>query len=1687
GVPGTADDAHFDGSGTADCYLAGDVDINSIAAAAGFTGTIHQGVVPLTLAAALDMQDGTFSGGSASITLGGDFVVGSSAAFTSTSAVLSVSGNFTLNGTFSDNSGHVLLLIAQSAQATKTISMGTGKVFNDMELKTTWTGGNAQMNFDENLTLTVNGDLTLSGTGEQQLIHGQLDVKGNITQSNTNSQAGGGSTLIVATGAANQTITGSTSRDHGAIPKLKLDKTGGTVTFKNTVVISQTWDHQAATLDAETHDAWLVFRPGGVSVNVHGDFTMHNLEFYATSNFNQIYLDVGASVTATGDVVFSGHRGLKLFRGTVYAQGDVTVTNSGTTVGTTILRLNGTSDQTFDGQSAPQKGRMSYVRVDKPSGTLYLKGTISCRRDWTYYQGEVDATTHQSKVIFMCHSNAPEINTENNGQTMRFYDVEIDGPSNNDVAAVELHSPLLVDHDLPIGNGDVLETQGYELEVGGDWNVSGTFNEGTGTVTFNGTAAQSITHPAGAAFYDLTLTGNSTKTLGSNVTVGHALTLQFADMDLGAHNLVITNTALDAVMVDGGAITTSGAGMLQQHTASTAAYALPLSGQLAADKPFTALQLVADQATAQAYQAMVQQGETLMFRPVNSPAAATNIDLVAVNHSGYDLHLQVSLNGSGTITGISRFNNLTNGFETIPGADYSISGNILTLFSLSTQHDQANGGLVSAGGTELNWVHSITYGQGLAKTGETKQYLDGLGRSVQDLNRNLTTGQVIASQTVYDAYGRPAIQTLPAPSGSSLHYRDEFFQDAVNQDPYDYNYFDTPGTLNNPALVDQSVNNTLGYYYSNNNSAEPYVATTDYPYARTEYSADPMARPKRSTKPGNEFRFGNANNTEVRSFAFWAVGELAVVYGSTLHKVSIGASNRLENTPLSGSAIPARKQVSVNEQGQVSVAYVTADGQVLATARSGLGTSCTTQVARNPIDLAASQMTGVHLPVANQASLKLPAPQYFNGSASVNIPDPSHHYRVTDLETNTVLTEGTDYTIDAVTRKVTWSLSSPRDRFLRIAVVIEPNFEAAVLDDASQYFEPLTVEHELDYSYWTLHYYDLAGNLRKVVSPKDAACDGSGTHATATTYDYSPLGQMIAQSTPDEGVTQFLYDDEGKLRFAQDAQQKLDDEFGYIVYDAHGRAVESGEYRTVSGSLYFENHYQDPPMTAGAASVHTILNQQDGVDDANCHERSFTYYDLLASADALPAGWTHLNSYVPHYTRGQVAKTRNDETETWYSYDQFGRPEHTVQRFLDAVYTTALPAVDDQLKTVDYTYDLETGAFSTKVYQANMTAEKLTHQYSYDADIRLNGVTVQDGSAATVAEAGYTYYPTGLLKRKELGGDLQGIDYVYTITGQLKSINHPSLNTSKDPGGDANGSSTFLPDVFGMALDYHQNDYVRSGTDILYTATTAAASNFHGLVNATRWKTTSSYSTLADRISATGEVLTPNATDELMMQYTYDGRNQLVAADFGVYAHTTTNPATNTFTAHANQAYRVSGLTYDNNGNLNTLTRNGYDRNYPGTPNVAMDQLVYAYTANTNQLASIQDISGTAASAYGTDLDAATAQTFTYDAAGRVTASPVDNVTNVAYYGNGRTKTVTFGSSPATTAAYFYNDRQQKSRQQFTNTSGQVHTTWYVREASGQTIAILEREIPAGLWSDLRGEGLIRADAPLPSETLHAS
>jgi hypothetical protein len=101
--------------------------------------------------------------------------------------------------------------------------------------------------------------------------------------------------------------------------------------------------------------------------------------------------------------------------------------------------------------------------------------------------------------------------------------------------------------------------------------------------------------------------------------------------------------------------------------------------------------------------------------------------------------------------------------------------------------------------------------------------------------------------------------------------------------------------------------------------------------------------------------------------------------------------------------------------------------------------------------------------------------------------------------------------------------------------------------------------------HYTLHYYDQAGNLVETVPPAgvhalsdgDAAnldVDPSGTvlpnHTLISRYQYDSSGQVIFQDTPDSGWKRFWYDDDGQLRLSQTAQQKADERYAYVKYDA---------------------------------------------------------------------------------------------------------------------------------------------------------------------------------------------------------------------------------------------------------------------------------------------------------------------------------------------------------------------------------------------------------------------------------------------------------------------------------------------------------------------------------------------------------
>jgi RHS repeat-associated protein len=937
---------------------------------------------------------------------------------------------------------------------------------------------------------------------------------------------------------------------------------------------------------------------------------------------------------------------------------------------------------------------------------------------------------------------------------------------------------------------------------------------------------------------------------------------------------------------------------------------------------------------------------------------------------------------------------------------------------------------------QYNWSYGESYDEDGNIISQSKQYVDQLGRKTQSMSKNFDKNRILTTQTIYDTYGRPVINTLPAPIGQNLAYKTNFITDN-NGDNYDYQNFDITTTLNSPDSIGNSISNGLGDYYSDSGE-DDYLATSAFPYSRVEYMADPTGRVKRSAAPGENFKMGSGH--ESRVFYMFTGGELDRAYGGdSSFYCQTSSSNRLQSVALSNTEIVAEKTISVDAEGKIAISFVS-DGLTISTCVSGMTPtpSVPEQSATNIMLYAGTQSVDIHLPEAKSTTLKLPLPQYEDGGTQT-VGDTEIVYTIMDLENNSVLVETTKYTINSSTRFVTFT-GTNKHRFLRISYAYTPT-KLTYFEDNSITPPNDTLEYKLDYSHFTANYYDLAGRLRMNVSPKGFDYSVNGKHTEFSRYDYSPYGQLIAQETPDEGLTEFLYSDEGVVRFSQNAQQNVDDKFSYVRYDDYNRSIESGEYDEygIGASYVFANYY----ASIGSTDIKNIVDDVGFVFGTTyTNDRSYIAYDVLASADEIPSGYTYKSQYPQHNLKGNVSKTWNDNNQTWYSYDYAGRSEYLVQELLDVNYSTDN---DSTVKTVEYTYASVTSILLKEEYQKNLASEKLTNDYTYNTNQQLVSVTAKDNGGTTLGEAAFEYNINGQLKRKELGGTLQGMDYVYTLHGQLKSINHPSLYDTYDPGQDGKAGTTnasFEADLFGFTLDYYEDDYMRTGSNIKSSVTTSADGYNNGLIKASRWKVKDE-----NQINATSPVTlyTAGSNDkELMYEYSYDNFYRFETSTFGVFDN---DAASSAFAARTD--FRVfgtsdsSGVDYDIIGNITDLNRNGYTA--IGGPLLLMDSLTYTYTSGKSQLSSIVDNSS---STYSSDFETTGTDNFTYNSLGQMITSDADGVIGLTYYPNGQVKKVTF--TDTTTTEYFYNERGIKIKSIHTPISGSgVTTNWYMVDASG--------------------------------------
>ncbi|MTK52390.1 M6 family metalloprotease domain-containing protein [Paludibacter sp.] len=246
------------------------------------------------------------------------------------------------------------------------------------------------------------------------------------------------------------------------------------------------------------------------------------------TNFGNVYSLNGMNFTIEGGIVnISGYLGPQNGSGTP----TVTYNQSGG-----ILNLNvAVSYIPFNINTTTSTFNMS-------GGTIAIQKASTTASDYQNLAGTNNVVT--GGMLQIGNGSTATNQTIHINSTAPIYNLTVN--SYNAPTAQLVTNPLTVLGDVTIGSGAKLDLNSLNLSVGGNWTNNGgnLTATPTGTITFNGSNAQSIGGSAATTFNNLSLSGTSEKSvilLLNNVdaTVDGALTFTYGVITTGNNKLII--------------------------------------------------------------------------------------------------------------------------------------------------------------------------------------------------------------------------------------------------------------------------------------------------------------------------------------------------------------------------------------------------------------------------------------------------------------------------------------------------------------------------------------------------------------------------------------------------------------------------------------------------------------------------------------------------------------------------------------------------------------------------------------------------------------------------------------------------------------------------------------------------------------------------------------------------------------------------------------------------------------------------------------------------------------------------------------------------------------------------------------------------------------------------------------------
>ena len=706
-----------------------------------------------------------------------------------------------------------------------------------------------------------------------------------------------------------------------------------------------------------------------------------------------------------------------------------------------------------------------------------------------------------------------------------------------------------------------------------------------------------------------------------------------------------------------------------------------------------------------------------------------------------------------------------------------------------------------------------------------------------------------------------------------------------------------------------------------------------------------------------------------------------------------------------------------------------------------------------------SKTTRDYLEAYHNCHTIVPQPAYAICSYTKPLNDPSDYFVIDTLPCRNIQTQA-----QFITQML---LQSIKDSLI---AQFDSLYKAKCL--SAKYQEQFYASYTPKEYHYTLYYYDQAGNLVKTIPPagvrpnynsgylagvlsaRNYGVDytTSNNEALATHYRYNTLNQVIAQKTPDAGISKFWYDRLGRLVVSQNAKQATLNQYSYTLYDELGRITEVGQ-STNSTSM-------NQTISQDESSLASWI---DNISSGSKKQITLTLYDLPYTSIAVSNGGAtglyqkNLRNRVSYSMVFDDENQKNSLSDgtiaggnsaTYYSYDIHGNVDTLLQDYKTGMGSIACSEnAGNRFKKMIYSYDLISGKVNDVAYQAGLR-DQFYHRYKYDAENRLTDVETSKDKIYWEKEAVYSYYRHGPLSRTLLGqNQVQGLDYAYTIQGWLKGVNSTSVGSTLSNAGDigqdglSGANSAAARDAFGFSLNYFNDDYKPINSSV---------SPFAGIpqgslpADPVTGKTTGSQ--LFNGNIGAMAVNIPKLGNPMLYGYQYDQLNRIVRMD----AFTGLSNAANTFTPVRTDDYHEE-VSYDPNGNIRIYKRNGST----ATSNQSMDELEYFYNVDTNgkllnnKLRHVTD----AVTTHTVDLGTQNADNYTYDEIGNLTADSTEGISSIEWTVYGKIKMII--KTNQDTIRYTYDAAGNRISKNLHSPTVNKNT-FYIRDASGNVMSIYQ-------------------------------